>query len=330
MIQPPVAGQCLSSMDEDGNWVLLAKEANNYAFSSTIEVATTTVAANSELFFDWSALTTDFMGHGLDPMANIDMLSLIIWKLNHAEMQEKLNSDQLGASDTLGGSVIALYTEKARTDGSIFDFNIPGSGPRPADEPEDAKVEFQNQVLGRLNPAEIDPATHTYTIMAQEGYVLGEGVRMVQAFTLSETETNTQVAITPTSSTLTYNADLTSLTPVMMPAGVSNILVNWEEIETNALGREFEDRSIEEVMVAKYSLTPEQLQGEFLDLEYVHDEMYRGPVVAGEELVLSDLSDENGMPFTGITADGTWIVALVCGYCGNPAPWYITVVQACQ
>ncbi len=331
-VMPPVAGQCLSQTnlpDEDGNIILMANEANNYSFSSTIQVASTVVKSDSEIFFDWSALTEDFMGHDLDPMGGVDMVSLLIWKLPHEEMQNKLNADELGAGDTVGGGVIALYTLQSATSGSIFEFNVPGNGPRDPNETEEAKAEWEGQILARLDPTEYDPAIHTYTVMVNQGYELGAGVKMVQAFSLDPDSTNTEVVITPDSATLSYTADMTTLAPVQIPAGTANILVNWEEIATNALGREFEERSIEEVMVAKYSLSPAELQTQFLDLEIIADEMYRGPVVAGEELVLSDLSDANGMPFTGITADGTWIVALVCGYCGNPAPWYITLVQAC-
>ncbi len=332
-IVPPVVGECLSltnSPTQEGNIPLVANEVNNYSFRSTIEVATTVVAANSEISFDWSALTKDMIGHDVDAMADIDMLSFVVWNLNHAEMQAKLNADQLSASDVLGGGVLALYTENARTSGSIFDFSVPGSGPRDPDESEFSQMEFQTQVLTRLDPAEIDPATHTYTIMAQGGLVLGENVRMIQAFSLSAAETNTEVTITPASSSLTYEADLTSLTPVRIPTGVVNILVDWKQMQTNALGNEFEPRSIDEVVVAKYSRTPQELQAEFLDLEVDFDEMFRGVVAAGEELALTELTDDAGRRFTGISADGTWILALVCGYCANPAPWYLTLLQACS
>ena len=38
----------------------------------------------------------------------------------------------------------------------------------------------------------------------------------------------------------------------------------------------------------------------------------------------------DGKAFTGISTSGTWIVALRCGSCRNPAPWYLTVLKPCS
>ena len=184
--------------------------------------------------------------------------------------------------------------------------------------------------MGRLDPTVYDPAMHTYALMPSAGTQVGKGVHMVQAFWLDPTSTETTVSIGNDSTALMYDVDLLSMLPVSIPAGQNNITVDWSEMETNALGREFKPRSIYEVMITHYTQTPEELEGQFLDLEIIADNMYRGDVLAGNDLAFTDIVDEAGNPFPGITNSGTWVLSLICGTCGNPAPWYLTRLEACQ
>jgi len=128
----PVPGQCLSEMDGMGNLLLKAHENNNYRVQSKLEVSVTPVKPNSELLFDWSQLTTDFLQRQVDPLATIDMVSLIVWNLTHEQMVEKLNKDELSAQDV--HSAAALYTMKQKSSASIFEFVVPGGGELPRDE----------------------------------------------------------------------------------------------------------------------------------------------------------------------------------------------------
>jgi hypothetical protein len=153
---------------------------------------------------------------------------------------------------------------------------------------------------------------------------------MVQAFQLDDTSTTTNVSITSDSASISFDTDLSSLTPVGVPSGRSDITIDWFDMETNAMGRPWAVRSIYEVLVAHYSITPAEIETQFLDLESLADGLWRGEVVAGDALALSALSDESGNAFPGIDDTGTWILALICGPCGNPAPWYLTRLESCD
>lgn len=323
----PVPGQCLSEMDGMGNLLLKAHENNNYRVQSKLEVSVTPVKPNSELLFDWSQLTTDFLQRQVDPLATIDMVSLIVWNLTHEQMVEKLNKDELSAQDV--HSAAALYTMKQKSSASIFEFVVPGGGELPRDE-----------LMARLDPMNINPAMHTYTVMPAEGTYIGQGVRMVAAFRLDPNSTNQTVTITPQSTQLTeLTVTLPEVAPeiasVLVPAGQANIVVDWQDMidrkALNALGRLWADRSVDQVMVAYYTQTPAELAQQFLKLEEIHQGMWRGDVVAGASLSLSQLKDANGQPFTGINAGmpGTWVLALLCSTCANPAPWYLTILKPC-
>lgn len=317
-VAPTPAGACIPpELDEDGNMLLLAHESNNYSFTSSLEIVTTPVTPLSNLSIDWSGVTEDFLGNPIDPTVDIESVYVIVWRLTVEQMKEKLNADTLGTPDSAGA--IAYYNDTGATASTIYEFEVPGGGELPMDE-----------LLDRLDPAQFPPAMHSYTVMPSEGGTPGEGAKMVHAFVLDDTSTNTEIIVNNDSTELTYSAVLTTLTPTYVPAGAANILVDWSDMLLNAMGREFVGTSIFEVLVAKYTETPQELEQNFLQIENIAEEMYRGEVVAGRELGLTALAKEDGTPFAGISADGTWIMALICGVCANPAPWYITLLKPCQ
>jgi hypothetical protein len=44
----------------------------------------------------------------------------------------------------------------------------------------------------------------------------------------------------------------------------------------------------------------------------------------------SSLKDKSGNKFSGIDGNGTWLLALQCGGCRNPAPLYLTIFKPCN
>jgi hypothetical protein len=176
-----------------------------------------------------------------------------------------------------------------------------------------------------------DPATHTYTVVVSTGTMLGRGTRMIQAFKLDPSSTNTMVAVTPTSTELDYTVDLEALTPTPMPAGNPNITIEWGGMTVNAHGHEFIPLDITEVRVAHYAETVSELEARFLDLDMLATDTWTGEVLAGTNVSLSGVMNTRagGPAFTGIDNNGTWIIALTCGRCRNPAPWYLSVVTPC-
>src|SRR5262245_19687129 len=77
----------------------IATEANDYAFTSTITLPPVTVKSMTNLKFDWSAVTHDFTGHPLDPVVDLDTVSLLLWKLPLTDLEVNLNADTLFQTD---------------------------------------------------------------------------------------------------------------------------------------------------------------------------------------------------------------------------------------
>lgn len=305
----------LVSYPDTGRLALAAADANNYTFTSTLMLGEVAVAPRSELSFDWSEVMIDFSKHAVEPAADIDMVSLIVWKLSSAELAVKLNDDDLSQRDF--ESMVMIYTEDATTSGTLFEFTSFGSD-------VDREV-----LLAYLDPNTLDPATHTYTAMASTGTTPGKGTRMIQSFRLDESSTNTHVALNSDSTALQYEVDLTSLQPVEVPTAEAGITIDWAGMTANAMGAEFDPTAITEVIVARYSIDAAELEAQFLDIELIADELYRGNVVSGSSFALADTTSSSGAAFSGIDDGGNWLVALMCGTCTNPAPWFITSLRPC-
>ena len=68
--------------------------------------------------------------------------------------------------------------------------------------------------------------------------------------------------------------------------------------------------------------TVEDLQEQFLDLELIADQTWSIELTGTTGYDLAEIPD-----FTGFTTDGTWILALTCSTCANPAPLFLTVLE---
>jgi hypothetical protein len=329
------AGQ--TNDEETGNVLIAAAEANNYSFSSTLSFEPALVAPNGNLSFDWSALTKDFLGHPLN-VADVQMVSLMLWRLNQADLEQKLNDDALAQSDLVNlamfypADLMVAHPDEGGTRAELL---------RPATDAETGEMYNASDLTLFMNPLAEDefmpffddtaypPENHTFTLIASTGTVAGEDTVMIQGFRLDPTSDLTEVVLTDESTQLTYDADLHSLTPTQIPAEIPNITVDWRDIATNSLGNEFSPTAIAEVQVAHFTETPEELEAKFLDLELIAVDMYKADVPAGTSFDLTGLTNEAGEPFAGIDGTGTWIIALVCGSCRNPAPWYISTLTPC-
>lgn len=302
--------------DATGKLLVKANATNNYKFSSTLSISSSPTASRTELTFDWSALSKDFIGHAVKVPDDIDMITLLLWKLSHADLEKKLNDDALSQSDLT--AISNFYTSKTKSTAGLFEFTV-------FRQPIDREM-----ILTYLDATAYDPAQYTYTLMVQTGEESGKGTRMLKAFKPDTSNTTTKVTIDNQSTTLQYTADLHSLQKTRIPAGKADITFDWTDMKLNAMGNEFVPTMIGEVLVGRYTETAAELESKFLDLELMAEDMYRGTVVTGSTLALSELKTTAGKAFTGIDDSSTWVVALRCATCSNPAPWYLSVLQTCK
>ncbi len=295
---------------------LMASAAHDYAFASTLTFPPVKVKPMTDLTFDWGGVTTDFLGHDLDPKKDLNTILVLMWKLTLSDLQTKLNADSLQQRD-LVTLPLQYTTDGNATSANLLAFTNSGN--------PDATT-----ILSFLDATQYPPASYTYTLMAATGSTLGEGTKMIQSFQVDPNSTNTSVTMTTDSTQLTYTADLHSLTPTEIPAGQAGITLDWSQMTKNALGNDFVLSNITRALVGQYTQTPTELETQFLDLELIPTKLYEGDIVTGTTVNFSSLKTDNSEPFQGIDDTGTWLVALQCGGCRNPAPWYLTILKPCQ
>jgi hypothetical protein len=296
---------------------VVASERNNYAFSSTITLPPVTVAQKSNLTFDWSALTKDFLGHPLNPATDIVMGVVMIWNLSRAAFETALNADELYTADLVVSPPLNLPIAGG-TSAQLHQFLVNGTA---------VSTEMFNAYFdATLYP----PATTTFLVGVQSGTELGRDIRMLQTLDVSATSTVTNVALTDTSTKLAYSANLRSLTITGVPGSTAALTLDWSQMATNALGAEFKAGYVTRAIVGHYTQTPAELETKFLDLDRIAIATYSADIVAGSTLDFTTLKDENGASFAGVDDNGTWLVGLVCGNCRNPAPWYMSILKPCS
>jgi len=314
-------GSCENPItDEDGNRLITARDDLNYSFQSSLDIQTVRVQSMSDLSFDWSEITQDMLGHPFDPLAGVDMLEVMIWRYSSEDLMQDIASDSLDTTNLV--ALGQLPTHNDLDSANLLEVRSPSGG-----------VVDEDEMLGFLDTTVYAPDEHTYLVMVAEGTTFGQGTRMISFFEPAPDETNAEVLLTNESTTLHYTADLSSLTRVAVPAGSADIVFDWADDEMlghNAMGQPWLPTRISDVQVAHYATqTPADLENEFLDLELLADETFAIHLTAGQSVNLSRLTDENGGAFAGIDDTGTWLIALKCGSCANPAPLFLTILEPC-
>jgi hypothetical protein len=295
---------------------IVANEMNDYLFTSALSLPVTHVKPMSNLTFDWSGVTHDFNLRAVNPTTDLNTIFLLVLDLPLATSAREAANDTLSPSSV----VVApppIFTPTGSTTSAPLYGSFSAGG-----------VAVSAMNFGQYLDATVySPANTTFVIAAQTGSNLGKDIRMMQAFELDPASANTTVTMTNSSTTLAYSADLHHLHPTGVPAGTAGMTLDWGSMKTNALGVTFDLPAITSAIVGQYDQTLDQIEAQFGDLQAIATHLYSANIYSGYVLDFTTLADSAGKPFPGVDATGTWLVALICGNCNNPAPWYLTVLE---
>ncbi len=290
----------------DGGSVSLADD-HNYSFVGTLDIESFEAQELTSVLIHWENLTTDLQGHALD-LDDLDVAALVVFRyLSQEEVAQGISDNDLQQSD------VSLYVEAplepGQTSVNLGDLTLFGN---------DIDVEQY-----------FEEGYGTWLFTLNTGDTPGVGSRMAAFFEPTPGSDIVDIEITDGTALVTVDADLTGLVPLELPAG-GTATVGWDGLTTDGQGNEIQLGSIDRLMVAQYAtLTPADLEAQFLDLEILADLQYDLTLEGQTEADLATLGGDDG-GFPGISADGTWILALRCDTCANPAPPFLTVLTVCE
>jgi hypothetical protein len=129
---------------------------------------------------------------------------------------------------------------------------------------------------------------------------------------------------------LTFSATLSPMT--LSAAGAPDLKLDWSQVTKDSTGADVGNVIISKVLVGFYpNMDVPTVQSRIIDLEHIDgSQIWEAPIESGDSIDLAlATSRTDGTPFTGFNTalgTGTWIVALLCETCQNPAPIVLTVV----
>ena len=141
----------------------------------------------SNLTFDWSAVTMDFLGHPLDPKTDLSMAAAMLW------------DPALGPPD---------QAQRRHPQSEDLVTSVPPSWPTPAGvatvtarPPPSSTTSLNGTVITAdfnmyFDPTMFPATKYSYLVAVATGTTLGQGFRMLQTFTLDPASSETTVKLT--------------------------------------------------------------------------------------------------------------------------------------
>ncbi len=273
-------------------------DANNFTWSSDLQVDEWRLASGMDATIRWGELDHDMYGDPLDPLVDVTRVALLAFPgLAPTEVAAAL------AADTLLQSNVGLFVFCAPTSATcrLSDFELFGNGLAV----EQYFIEGTGTWLAALLSAE-DTIGAVAFLLPDAG------------------STATEVDVRTGTSTLALDVDLRSLTPVVVPTGAP-FQVDWSGLTRDGLGHDLALGTLDRLVVGRFDRPIDEIEGRVHDLVGTADGLWSLDV-AGTEADLSLLVGDT--PFSGIDAEATWLLALYCTSCLNPAPRFATVLTA--
>ena len=284
---------------------LALTDANNYAYTGALDVPSVRTAEAVDLHFDWSALTTDMLCHDLDPVADVDNLSMLYFpNLTEAEIEAGMQANALIQVD-LGAYVSRAVGDE--TAANLSEFTFFGTD-----------VDAEQQYVD---------SPGSYLLLVTSGTTIGVGTRTLTFLDPDPAASLTDVNLVDHCDIVDFDADLGSLDPVRVRAG-GPWQLDWSALTRDGQGNAIDLGTIDHLMLGRYEgVSVDQLQANFLDFEQLASQTWSLEIGSGSTADLSTLVTVDGAPFADLSAEGLWFLALRCSLCANPAPVFLTELR---
>jgi len=295
-----LAGLALGVACKPKEGLLLLAAEQNYAFDSSLAVTSQTIASGVDARVDWSDLTQDQLGKEI-ALSEVDQLIIVRFEdLAQQEVLAKASVDCLQQKDITG--VVEFFPAEDQSSAQLSDFQLIGYNVDPAEQ-------FQEGMGTFLLSA--------YT----EGV---PGVRMLTFVEPQATSESEEILLTSDSATVTYSVDLS--VGERIPLNTTSL--DWADLEVPTDCGSFPINKYDWLMIARYSDQElKTLEEDFLRVDELADELWNADIEGRSTIDLLGLTSESGNAFDGFDQESTWLVALRCSTCSNPAPPFLALVE---
>ena len=288
---------------------IVLQNQNNYRATGRLSLPTVETAPGVDLDICWNQMVTDIQCRTLVPQVDIDNVALLRFKgLGEDEIERKLTAGELTQSEIDG--YLESRTDHVSTCAKLFDFSFLGT-----------PVKVAEQYL--------EDAAESYMLLFTHGTKTGLGARMMMFIKPTAASANTKVDAPTGCGLLEFTVDLSSPQKVPMPAK-GPWVVDWRNVTVDGLGNELLYSDPDKLFVGFYQdKTVAELEATPFELETMATSLWDLALTGAPTADLARATHRvTGAVFEGFShRAGTWILALFCSTCQNPAPVILTVLE---
>lgn len=286
----------------------LLQNENNYRATGKLSLPTVETAVGKDVDICWTDMVTDIQCHDVVPLVDIDNVALLRLSLTEDQVEEKLTAGTLAQSEVSG--YLESRTDHVSTCTKLFNFSFRGTSVKVSDE-------YQER------PGE------TFMLLFTHGTKTGLGARMMTFIKPTATSTNTKVAAPPGCGLLDFKIDLSSLRKVPV-SKQGPWVVDWRNVTADGLGNDVLYTDPDKLFVGFYQdKTTADLEANPFQLEAMATALWDLSLTGDPTADLGKATlRTTGAPFEGFSRGaGTWVLALMCTTCQNPAPVLLTILE---
>ena len=287
--------------------------ANNYRATSQLSIPSVETATGVDLDICWGDIENDLQCHEVteeQPILAVTLLRLL--NVDQSEAEEKLASGELDMADVNG--YLRYNVDEGETCTNLTEFSLDGS---------------EVDVFEQYTQAE----EHTYLLLFSDSLSTGRGTRTMMFLDPKDDATNTQVDAPSGCGDpplLEFDVDIAGTDRVPVPM-TGPWIVDWHDLTEDSAGHPVPYVQIDRILLAFYEgMTVKDLEEQIFDVEFIYTRLWEFEHDGGKDADLSMAVDrDSGEPFAGFETEkeGTWLFALLCGGCQNPAPVLLTVLD---
>lgn len=297
------------SADKGSGANVVLRDENNYLSTSALDIPVVETAV-SDIDVCWSDLDSDLQCHDVAPEADVDTVALLRFlNLTEEQVEGRLASGQLASSEV--DRYVDYKTDHQSTCTKLSAMSFFGT-------PVDVGEEY------------FESEDHRYMLLFNKGTTPGVGARTMTFVKPTATSTNTRVEAPSGCGLLDFSADLSSLTPVSIPAS-GPWVVDWRNVERDSQGNPIAYEMIDGALIGFYEgKTVADVEAEIFDIELIATALWELRLTGGRSADLANAQKRgSGEPFAGFDTgqSGTWLLGLMCSACQNPAPLILTVLS---